>query len=150
MDNISFFNRITLALFKQLYESFPTPVDLDINSISMEVIPEDADKSETWASLQAAEDAVDFLVQEGFLTSQGGTVHGGTVVQARLTLRGLAILGSTPDALENRVPLIDRIKKVLVAGAKETGGEAVRQVTQQVFAAAIAVMPMALTSMGAK
>lgn len=71
MDNIAFFNRMTLALFDKLYSAFPTPVDLKTNSIAMSVIPEGAEYDETWDSLQAAEDAIDFLAQEGFLTHKG-------------------------------------------------------------------------------
>ena len=141
MDNITFFNRLTLALFEKLYSSFPTPVDIDVKAIAMTIIPEDAEGAETWSSLQAAEDAIDFLAQEGFLTHKGTYLEGGTFLQTRLTLKGLSILGSTPDALEGRQPLIDRIRKVLSGGAKEAGAEAVKLLTQQAFAAAVAATP---------
>lgn len=141
MDNITFFNRTTLALFEKLYSAFPTPIDIDVKAIAMTVTPEDAKYDETWNNLQAAEDAIDFLAQEGFLTHKGTYLEGGTFLQARLTLKGLAILGSTPDALEGKQPLIDRIRKVLAGGAKEAGAEAVKQLTQQAFAAAVAAAP---------
>jgi hypothetical protein len=141
MENITFFNRLTLALFEKLYSSFPTPVDIDVKAVAMTIIPEDAEPDETWDCLQAAEDAIDFLTQEGFLTHKGTYLEGGTFLQARLTLKGLAILGSTPDALEGRQPLIDRIRKVLSGGAKEAGAEAVKLLTQQAFAAAVAAAP---------
>ncbi len=119
MDNIVFFNRMTLALFDRLYSAFPTPVDLTTNSIAMSILPEGAAYDETWSSLQAAEDAIVFLAQEGFLTHKGTYLEGGTFLQARLTLKGLAILGSVPVALEGKQSLIDRIRKVLAGGAKE-------------------------------
>lgn len=147
MDNITFFNRLTLALFEKLYSSFPTPTDLDVKSIAMSVSPEDSEYEETWNGLQAAEDAIDFLAQEGFLTHKGTYLEGGTFLQARLTLKGLAILGSTPDSIEGKQPLIDRIRKVLSGGAKEAGAEAVRQLTQQALAAAVAVGPMVLATL---
>lgn len=147
MDNITFFNRLTLALFERLYSSFPTPIDVDVKAIAMTVIPEDAEGVETWNCLQAAEDAIDFLSQEGFLTHKGTYLEGGAFLQARLTLKGLAILGSTPDALEGRQPLIDRIRKVLAGGAKEAGSEAVKQLTQHAFAAALAAAPAVITSL---
>ena len=147
MDNITFFNRLTLALFEKLYSSFPTPADLDVKAIALTVIPEDAERAETWNSLQAAEDAIDFLAQEGFLTHKGTYLEGGTFLQARLTLKGLAILGSTPDSLEERKPLIDRIRKVLAGGAKEAGAEAVKQLAQQAFAAAVAAGPAVFASL---
>lgn len=146
MDNIAFFNRMTLALFDKLYSAFPTPVDLKTNSIAMSVIPEGAEYDETWDSLQAAEDAIDFLAQEGFLTHKGTYLEGGTFLQARLTLKGLAILGSVPDALEGKQSLIDRIRKVLAGGAKEVGSETVKLLTQQAFAAAVAATPVVLAA----
>lgn len=147
MDNIAFFNRLTLALFEKLYSSFPTPADLDVKAIAMTVIPEDAEVDETWNNLQAAEDAIEFLADEGFLTHKGKYLEGGTFLQTRLTLKGLAILGSTPDSLEGKKPLIDRIRKVLAGGAKEAGTEAVKHLTQQAFAAAVAAGPMVLVSL---
>lgn len=144
MDNITFFNRLTLALFEKLYSSFPTPVNIDVKAVAMTIIPVEAETDETWNSLQAAEDAIDFLTQEGFLTHKGAYLEGGTFLQARLTLKGLAILGSTPDALEDKNSLIDRIRKVLSGGAKEAGAEAVKLLTQQAFAAAVAATPVVI------
>jgi hypothetical protein len=144
MDNIAFFNRMTLALFDKLYTSFPTPVDLKTGNIAMSIIPNGAEYDETWNSLQAAEDAIDFLAQEGFLTHKGTYSEGGTFLQARLTLKGLAILGSVPDALEGKQSLIDRIRNVLAGGAKEAGSETVKLLTQQAFAAAAAATPVVL------
>lgn len=147
VDNIAFFNRLTLALFAQLYDAFPIPIDIDIKAVAIEVIPADADHTTTWNSLQAAEDAVDFLAQEGFLTHKGTYLEGGTVLQVRLTLRGLAILGSTPDSLEGKTPLIERIKKALAGSAKEVGTEVVKHLTQQAFAATLSAGPAILATM---
>lgn len=150
MDNIAFFNRLTLALFEQLYRSFPTPTDLDVKTLAMAVVPEGVEFEEAWNSLQAAEDAIEFLAEEGFLTHKGSYLEGGTFLQARLTLRGLAILGSTPDSLEGRQPLIERIRKALAGGAKEAGSETVKQLSQQAFAAAVAAGPMFIASLSGK
>ena len=147
MDNIAFFNRLTLAVFEELYSAFPTPQDIDVNAIAAELIPQDAEEHETWNSLQAAEDAIDFLAQEGFLTHKGSFLEGGTFLKVRLTLKGLAILGSTPDSLEEKKPLIGRIRNVLAGGAKEAGTEAVKQLAQQVFAAAVASGPAVLATL---
>ena len=147
MDNITFFNRITLALFEKLYLSFPTPTELDIKSLAMSVIPEDAEFDEAWNSLQAAEDTINFLEQEGFLTHKGSYLEGGTFLQVRLSLKGLAILGSTPDALESKQSLIDRIRKTLAGGAKEAGTEAVKLLTQQALAAAVGIGPIVVAAL---
>lgn len=150
LDNIAFFNRLTLGLFAKLYESFPSPIDIDVQALAKDMIPEEEESSIVWNSLKAAEDAVDFLADEGFLTHKGKYLEGGTVLQARLTLRGLAILGSTPDSLEGKIPLIDRIKRVLAGGAKEGGSEVVKQLAQQAYAAALAAGPAIAASMAFK
>jgi hypothetical protein len=75
MDNMSFLNRLTLALFAKVYESFPTPVDLDIKSIAMDVIPQDAGETTTWDCLQAAEDAVDFSPSGPFRNGSKVAAH---------------------------------------------------------------------------
>lgn len=146
MDNIAFFNRLTLTLFDKLYSAFPTPVDLNTDSIAMSVIPEGVEYDETWNSLRAAEDAIDFLAQEGFLTHKGTYLEGGTFLEARLTLKGLAILGYVPDALEEKQSLIDRIRRALAGGAKEAGSETVKLLTQQAFAVAVASTPVVLAA----
>ena len=138
MDNIAFFNRVTLALFDELYSAFPTPLDLKTLSIAMSVISEAPECDEIRNCLQAADDAIDFLAQEGFLTHQGKYLEGGTFLQVRLTLKGLAILGTVPDVLEEQQSLIDRIRKVLAGGAKEAASETVKSLTQYAFAAAVA------------
>ncbi len=145
MTNIEFFDRVTLAIFERLYCSFPTPLDLDVKAIAMTVIPEDAEHDETFDALQAADDVLDFLAEEGFLTHKGTYLEGGTFLQARLTLRGLAILGS-PTSLEvgDKQSLIEHIRKALSGGAKEAGAEVVKQLTQKAFAAAVAAGPSLL------
>jgi len=55
MDNIAFFNRVTLALFERLYSSFPTPIELDVKSIAISVIPEEAEFDEAWNGSNGSE-----------------------------------------------------------------------------------------------
>lgn len=38
MDNITFFNRLTLALFDNLDSAFPTPVDVDVKGRKIEAV----------------------------------------------------------------------------------------------------------------
>lgn len=147
MNNITFFNHVTLVLFDKLYSAFPTPMDIDVKSVAMLAFPADVEDDETWGSLQASEYAIDFLQQEGFLTHKGTYVEGGTFLQARLTLKGLAILGSTPDSLEGKQPLISRIRKVLSGGAKEAVNETVKQLIQYTFAVTVAAAPVVVTAL---
>lgn len=147
MDNITFFNCLTLRLFEKLYSSFPTPIDISTKELAMSVIPEHENFDATWNGLQLADDAVDFLALEGFLTHKGTFLEGGTFLQTRLTLKGLTILGSIPESLESRQTLIDRIRGVLPDMAKGASGEAVKQLTQLTFAMASSVAPTIMSAM---
>jgi hypothetical protein len=137
MNNIDFFNRFTLAVLDDLHASFPTPKDLNIANLAESVIPEDATHEDTWNMLQSAEDTVRFLAAEGFLIHGGEYLEGGTFINARLTLKGLAILGSTPDSLAGSKPLIDQIKGALANGGKTASSEVVKGLVQKALSVAI-------------
>ena len=141
MDSIDFFNLFTLALLERLYGEFPTPVEIETKVLGTGLLPEDIDQDAGFKLLGSTDDAMTFLAEEGFITHQGSYLEGGTFLQVRLTAKGLAVLGSTPGSLENREPLVARIRKALAGGAKEAGSETVKQLVQQAFAAAVAAAP---------
>lgn len=142
-DNIAFFNLFTLALFDHLYGEFPTPVDIDVGALAAGLVPGHLVNDETWYKhVSSADHAVEFLKEEGFISHKGSYLEGGKFLQVRLTSKGLAVLGSTPDALETREPLIARIRKALANGAKEAGSETIKQLVQQVFTSAVAAAPV--------
>lgn len=146
-NNIAFFNQFALSLFEKLYASFPMPVDIDADNLAMGDVDPDAASAQTWTALDVAYEAVEFLAQEGFLTHKGARLTSGHFVQVRLTLKGLAILGYTPDSLDQKATLISRIRSALSGGAKEAGAETMRQLVQQAFTAALASGP-ALLALG--
>jgi hypothetical protein len=126
VNNIDFFNRMTLAVLEDLY-SFPTPKDIDVKALAISVIPEEAGHEQIWDMLQASEDTIRFLGHEGFLAYHGEYLDGGTFIQSRLTLKGLAVLGSTPESLGGtKSPLIDQIRSALKGGAKTASSEVVK------------------------
>jgi len=138
MNNMDFFNRLTLGMFAQLYKEFPKPLDVNIDMIAMNIVPENEEYGAAWDCLGAAEDAVDFLVQEGFLIHKGKSPKGRVFLQARLTLKALAVLGATPGSLGRKIPMIECINNALTGGVKEAGSEIVKRLVQQVFAAVVA------------
>ncbi|WP_462379769.1 hypothetical protein [Pseudomonas sp. Marseille-QA0892] len=145
MDNIEFFNRFTLALLEHLYSQFPTPTEIDTLTIASKAMPDNVDADCISNFLCSTDDAVIFLAEEGFLTCKGTYLEGGKFLQVRLTAKGLAALGSTPESLGSKEPLISRIRKALANGTKEATSETVRQLTQQAISAAILAVP-AITS----
>ena len=141
MNNIDFFNLFTLALLERLYGEFPTPVEIETLALGTGLLPEDIDQEVGFKLLNSTDDAMNFLTEEGFITHQGTSLEGDTFLQVRLTAKGLSVLGSTPDSLEGREPLVGRIRKALAGGAKAAGSEAVKQLVQQALGVAVGAAP---------
>jgi len=141
LDNMKFFNLMALAVFDRLYSAFPVPVEIDVGKMAVELLLAQSEFEPSFEALMAAGQTIDFLAQEGFLTHQGSLISGETYMQVRLTLKGLAILGS-PDVLEAKKPLIASVKSAVGAVAKEGAAEVARQVVQKVFALSIGAAPV--------
>lgn len=50
--NIDLFNRFSLAVFKNLYVSFPISIELDVNDLMMSVTPTGSSFDETFDALK--------------------------------------------------------------------------------------------------
>ena len=135
------FNRFSLAVFQKLYENFPVSIDLDVNDLMMSVIPTDSSFGETFDALQAGGEALAFLSAEGFLTYKDVFLHGPQYLQVRLTVKGLAILGSMPASLEKKESLISKILAVAGKGLKNAASEQVQDLASQVFTFALVSAP---------
>lgn len=140
-QNIETFNRICVALFDELYSSFPVPVEIDVSGIAMSAVPQDASYETAWDVLSVGGEVINFLAEEGFLTHKGAFLDGSQFLQVRLTMKGLAVLGYIPTSIENQEPLISKIRSVVGGGLKEAGGETVRQLVSQAFSLALAAAP---------
>jgi hypothetical protein len=139
--NLDQFNRFCLAVFGKLYLSFPVPIELDVCQLMMSVIPGEAEKKATWDALSSAGHAIEFLAAEGFLVHQGGLLDGSQFLRVRLTMKGLAVLGSVPGSLEKRESLITKIMNITGKGLKEAASEQVSELSNQAFAFALASAP---------
>ena len=133
-SNIETFNCICLHLFSKLYDSFPVPIAIDPNSMGLSAIPENLDYEGAWGVMTIAVETLDFLCQEGFLTT-GDSVLPREISDVRLTMKGLAILGIpislNPD--EDKKPVIDRIKNVMGKGAEQFSSKTVKAVVSEIF-----------------
>lgn len=147
-ENIENFNRICIALFDKLYSVFPIPVEIDVNAIVMSAIPQDAAFETTWNILSLGSEVINFLTEEGFLTHKGGLLDGSKYCEARLSMKGLAVLGYVPTSLEKQEPLISKIRNVVSGGLKEAGSESLRQLVSQVFSLTLATAPTVGKLMG--
>ncbi|TFZ07870.1 hypothetical protein [Ramlibacter humi] len=137
--NILRFDLIVLAIFSSLYDSFPSPAELDIGAVSRRCVPDGASLDEVFAWTSVGEAAADWLAEEGFIRFERRSGHSrpsGTLFETRLTLKALTILGYLPASLKEAVPreaLIHKIKKVLSTGAEKAGADAVKSLMTEVF-----------------
>lgn len=140
--NIDVFNHIVLHVLIKLYDSFPNPIDLDSDQIGLDARPNENDKSELWKSMTIAGHTLDWLEQEGFITVESKPVMRSLYFgDARLTLKGLTLLGYTPDSAVD----INSKKGMLIEKAKEVFSKAAEQsatdVVGKLFGAAINYLP---------
>lgn len=140
-QNIDLFNRFSLAVFRKLYLSFPVPVEIDVNDLMMSVMPNDTEYEQTFQILIVGGQAVEFLANEGFLTHQGSLMDRSQYLQVRLTMKGLAVLGSVPASLEKRESLISKILSITGKGIKDAAAEQVSELSNQAFSFALASAP---------
>ena len=140
-DNIDFFNLFTIAIFDRLYNSFPTPIQVNAVLMASELIPEKTSEEARHKKLQSAGYALSFLAEEGFVTYKDARPNVGQFVGVRLTAKGLAVLNSVPGSIEKSEPLIGRIRKILTGGVKEAGNESIRQIVQSALTTGLAAVP---------
>lgn len=145
-ENIQRFNLIALHLFAKLYEAFPTGVDINPLTLGNEALPKDSSgdtetqTQQAWDFGQGAYDVVFWLAEEGFLRYENPN-HAREFYNARLTMKGLAILSYVPISLqanEPKEPLIEKVKRILAAGAEKAAAEGVRAILSSVFTLALA------------
>jgi len=116
--SIEDFNQIAAMTLHKLYEAFPNPIELDPARIALEVIdgsPEmvpdsgtEHEREERIMGLIAmtAENTVDFLVEQDFIraTANDSLSSSGGFRNARLTMKGLALLESVPNPTSPTAP----------------------------------------------
>jgi hypothetical protein len=101
--NIEIFNRIVVRLLGKLYESFPVPISLDSGHIAAEAMEGfTEDEGEIFnAILSVSHETALFLREEGLITFQGSiNLLDGKMHSARLTMKGLALLGRIPEQID--------------------------------------------------
>jgi len=145
-ENIDHFNRVALVVFDRLYSQFPVAVDLSVAEIAEAATPGSMPATPTYKDLEPTYEGIEFLSKEGFLTYSNAFLECTTFTTARLTLKGLAVLGQVPDSLEQKQTLIARMRNVLAGGTKEAGAEAARQLVVKALTLAPSVAATAVTA----
>lgn len=141
--NIQRFNLTALRLFANLYDAFPSPIDIEYGYLGAESAPEGLAPADVLAYALGADEVVEWLEEEGFVRTTGRTV-GATISGVRLTLKGLTVLGYIPTSIvptESSEPIIDKIKRTLSKGIETAGSEGVKTLLGGVFRLAISYAP---------
>ncbi len=146
-ENIEIFNRICIVTLNKLYSTFPVRVEIDINSIAIQAIPEKASFDETWDILEVGGEVISFLAEEGFLKYTDQIPNESFFSNVRLTMKGLAVLGCEPLSRDRTSSIISEIQGVVASGVKEAGSDAVRNIVNKLFSYAIASAPTIAASL---
>lgn len=138
--NIQRFNLIALFLFAKLYESFPSGIDIDPLKVGFDALPKDPSwDDQTWDFGVVGYDVVLWLAEEGFLRYENPN-NTRDFYNARLTMKGLNVLGYVPISLKSedaKEPLIEKIKRVLATGTEKATADGVKAILGQIFSLAL-------------
>ena len=146
--NIQRFNLIALVLFSKLYESFPSGINIEPLNVGFDALPKDESSYEqAWDFGAVAYDVVFWLAEEGFLRYEDPN-NTREFYNARLTMKGLAVIGYVPTSLKSadpKEPLIEKIKRVLASSTEKVAAEGVKAILGQIFCLALASKNMGVT-----
>lgn len=136
--NIQRFNIIALVILTTLYETFPTGLHVDAMKESYRGLPKDASFEESFEFAAVAFDVVEWLGVEGFVRFERPNESDRTFYNARLTMKGLVILGFVPAALQGpKDTLASKARKLLDRGLESASAETAKTLVQQVFTLAL-------------
>lgn len=128
---------MTGKVFAHLFENFPAPMNLTPGRF-IEGGPDAV--FDTWnphgglmTEAQFFIDTVFWLMQEKYIDARNPSRADNALYMATLTDKGLAVLRSVPDSLQNKVSLGER----LVASAKSGAIEAIKMVTREILSVAV-------------
>jgi hypothetical protein len=119
MSNMDDFNEATAKILAKLYEAFPQRQSFKVADL---VESTDENKIRTYS------DTIIFLEREGFIRYES-YVTNDHFNNVSLTSKGLAILNSTPDALQERVPLGTK----LINAARDGSQAVIKMVVEQLI-----------------
>jgi len=146
--HIDAFNRIVLKLFIRLYDAFPHPQNINIQTatdLGFDLFKRDIKEDENVNVGTVANDMMEWLREEGFIRyDPDPNYRPGTFWKVRLTLKGVTVLGYTRASLRKTdpmEPLIQKAKHVITSAETPSGTEAVRRVVEEIFIRTLTSVP---------
>ncbi len=141
--NIEVFNVVVAKVLVLLYESFPTPKDIDPLAIGLDVLfgkDYETDSPQYKHLVTGVEASVQFLIDEHFVRVAQGPQY----LEVRgfqnlvLTSKGFSLLQKAPEAVDptvDRRSYFERLKSSMVSGAKVVAKESVGVVVSRLLGA---------------
>ena len=127
--NIEAFNSVVSLVLAKLYNAFPNEIELEGNRIAYEAseLLEGENVPLREKLFEVAEDAINFLVEEGFIRTNAkySNLDSMGFPGVRLTLRGFAVLGNVPNAVVSKKTLGAQISDAVNDGASTSLSELV-------------------------
>jgi hypothetical protein len=120
MADMDRFDKGTALVLEKLYASFPRRLGFRVNELDQDA---DDDALKTYA------DTILFLAHEGFIRYDSWSPVDPPVFQGvSLTMKGLAVLNSIPDALAEKETLGQRLRRAISDGSGETTKAVVHEI----------------------
>ncbi len=116
------FNRLTVNILNDLYETFPHYALVKTDAYYENVDDEAA---------SCMEGTMAFLQKENFISIDGEGADGRLYLAVQLTSKGLAVLDKPLDSLENSPTLVDKFKSAIKAGSKLAFKEAAKSLVSE-------------------
>lgn len=130
MSNMDEFNRISAIVLAKLYEAFPQGIGILAEEVS------ETDSKPDEDTIMNFDYTVRFLASEGFLKYESESDQGLFFGEVILTLKGLKILRSVPNVLEEKQSLGQKVTGLVKGGTKEISKEALKAVINQIISVA--------------
>ncbi|WP_181301049.1 hypothetical protein [Rhodanobacter sp. PCA2] len=141
--NIEVFNVVAAKVLVLLYESFPTPTNVDPLAVGLDILfgeNYETDSPQYNHLITGAEATAQFLIDEGFIRVANGPQY----LEVRgfqnivLTSKGFALLQKTPEAVDctvDRRSYFERLKSATISGAKAVAAESIGAVVSRLLGA---------------
>ena len=110
VTNIDLFNGVAGRLFALLYEKFPFYADVDMKSLSSDLVDKD-DYDGAWHIFELAEATVKWLAAAGYIWLEEPQAFGAPYT-AVLSSKGFEVLKATPEVIKGSKTLGEKIMEV--------------------------------------
>jgi len=128
-SNVERFDRLTGGVFGKLYQSFPVPIELNINDFTSLITPlkETYEEDQTLNASEFFYSTLSWLKDSGYITYLNNALDNTSCYGCVLTAKGLEVLKAVPKSVDGDSlggQLADAVKEGAMGKLKELASEA--------------------------